>query len=568
MKKFLIIFILLFPTLLFAQLNGTYTIGTSGNYTSFTAAVTALSSSGISGPVVFNIASGTYNEQIIIPPIIGADTTKTITFQSTSGDSSSVILTSSNDFTIRFDTSKFIVVRDITIENTSNGNYANVIILNHATDNKFFNNKVKGVITTSTNTNYALVVAKRSQSFGLMTYNNKFYSNSFHNGSFGFVDGMSAMYLSYGTEFINNHFLNQTNSSISIKQHADLIVNGNHITNSSTYMNYALNIHNCYGGCNIEKNIIKLAFGVSRAIYVDMNNSSASERIIVNNFIAVNCNNYSCRGIFLSDSEDIKILNNTIYLYGSSTNSRTLCFNDELNNAEIKNNIIANYSGGHAIYLEHTSTTTSPLFTSDYNNLISTGGYLAYLSGIGSVTNLSSWKSLSQKDSNSVSIAPNFYSNTDLHIGNPAMDNLGTPLIEVTDDIDGEPRDSLTPDIGADEFTIPAIDIGAVSAFNYPVNECYSVNETIKVRIKNYGISTLNFSIDTAIISANVTGVNPLTFIPVVISSDSLKPDSTMDILVSTNYNMSIAGNYTFNASTTLIGDGNSGNDGWQRNRK
>jgi hypothetical protein len=45
-------------------LSGTYTIGASGaNYSSISAAVSAVSSCGIGGPVTFNILPGTYNDK-------------------------------------------------------------------------------------------------------------------------------------------------------------------------------------------------------------------------------------------------------------------------------------------------------------------------------------------------------------------------------------------------------------------------------------------------------------------------------------------------------------------------
>ena len=58
-------------TPLFAQLSGSYTIDPSGtgtnNYTSFTSAISALSTSGVSGAVTFNVKQGTYTEQVTIP---------------------------------------------------------------------------------------------------------------------------------------------------------------------------------------------------------------------------------------------------------------------------------------------------------------------------------------------------------------------------------------------------------------------------------------------------------------------------------------------------------------------
>ena len=59
-------------TSLHAQLSGTKTIGSGGDYASFTAAVTALTSQGVSGAVTFNVLNGTYNEQIQIGSIAGA----------------------------------------------------------------------------------------------------------------------------------------------------------------------------------------------------------------------------------------------------------------------------------------------------------------------------------------------------------------------------------------------------------------------------------------------------------------------------------------------------------------
>jgi len=66
-------------------LSGNYTIdaglpsGTT-NFTSFTEAVTALSTNGITAPVVFTASSGVYTEQLIIPQITGSSAVNTITF--------------------------------------------------------------------------------------------------------------------------------------------------------------------------------------------------------------------------------------------------------------------------------------------------------------------------------------------------------------------------------------------------------------------------------------------------------------------------------------------------------
>ena len=87
-KRVLLTFSLLLSGLFFYNtafgqaLSGSYTIGSGGSYSTFTAAVADLTSNGVSGPVTFNVISGTYTEQISIGSISGASSTNTITFQS------------------------------------------------------------------------------------------------------------------------------------------------------------------------------------------------------------------------------------------------------------------------------------------------------------------------------------------------------------------------------------------------------------------------------------------------------------------------------------------------------
>ncbi|MEJ2005229.1 MAG: hypothetical protein P8X57_09760 [Cyclobacteriaceae bacterium] len=108
------------PQQVFAQLSGTYTIGGGGDYASINAAVAALDASGVSGPVTFNISSGTYTEQVTIPAISGASSTNTITFTSASGNPADVNweFNGINDAVIWLDGASHLRFRDMTIRNT------------------------------------------------------------------------------------------------------------------------------------------------------------------------------------------------------------------------------------------------------------------------------------------------------------------------------------------------------------------------------------------------------------------------------------------------------------------
>jgi hypothetical protein len=78
---------------------------------------------------------------------------------------------------------------------------------------------------------------------------------------------------------------------------------------------------------------------------------------------------------------------------------------------------------------------------------------------------LAAWTAASGLDSNSISTEPVFYSQYDLHCNDASIDNKGTPLSQITDDIDDEPRSLTTPDIGADEFSyniyVPVIHVSS-----------------------------------------------------------------------------------------------------------
>jgi hypothetical protein len=67
-------------------------------------------------------------------------------------------------------------------------------------------------------------------------------------------------------------------------------------------------------------------------------------------------------------------------------------------------------------------------------------------------------------DGFSISVNPPFYSHTNLHLSSALLDSTGTVVPDVFDDFDGEPRNPVKPDIGADEFSL------IVQSVNYMVS--------------------------------------------------------------------------------------------------
>ncbi|WP_169712822.1 hypothetical protein, partial [Algoriphagus faecimaris] len=111
----------------------------------------------------------------------------------------------------------------------------------------------------------------------------------------------------------------------------------------------------------------------------------------------------------------------------------------------IKNNIFR-ANTGQAVYVSN----STGLVEMDYNDLFTSGTYVGRL-GSEYFGDLESWKNRWTVDANSLSFDPQFASDTDLTASSPALANAGTPLTEVTTDINGVAR-KATPSIGANEY--------------------------------------------------------------------------------------------------------------------
>ncbi len=126
-------------------LNGIYTIGSVGNYSTINSAATDAGINGISGPVIFNILPGIYNEQIIIDFIPGSDINNTVTFRSQSGNPADVIIESNGNFILRINGADNIVIDGLTFSKTYA--FTKIELQNNCSNIKLINNvftKIQG----------------------------------------------------------------------------------------------------------------------------------------------------------------------------------------------------------------------------------------------------------------------------------------------------------------------------------------------------------------------------------------------------------------------------------------
>ena len=143
---------------MFAQLSGSYTIDPNGtgtsNYTSFTSAISALSTSGVSGSVTFNVKQGTYSEQVTIPSVTGASASNTITFQADPTNTAAATVTNTptgttDNWTISLNGCKDVTIKGLTIT-TGGTTYGRLLIhTGNVTNINLLDNTFNGVAGTS-----------------------------------------------------------------------------------------------------------------------------------------------------------------------------------------------------------------------------------------------------------------------------------------------------------------------------------------------------------------------------------------------------------------------------------
>jgi hypothetical protein len=189
-------------------------------------------------------------------------------------------------------------------------------------------------------------------------------------------------------------------------------------------------------------------------------------------------------GIYCYYSKNISIYNNSLSIAGTSASSSALKIYYGNGGYKVMNNVLKMNGAGYAYYVSPGSLVS----VSDYNDYYSTGNRLAYWNG--NRNSLSALKTANGKDSHSKDANPEFFSTTDLHTLSINLNESAHPLAEVVADIDGDLRDTLHPDMGADEFTPPQYDAGIVSV-DAPVQPLQSGNNVLKVTVKDYGTDTL-----------------------------------------------------------------------------
>ncbi|MDO7845442.1 T9SS type A sorting domain-containing protein [Hymenobacter sp. M29] len=569
-------------------ISGAYTINsalpTAGtNFTSFTDAATRLNRDGISGPLTLTVSGGPYTEQFLLNEVTGTSATntivvngggRTIQFASANSNQRAVVQLNGTDYT---------TINNLNIDATNAGTpgtYGYGILLTNAADNDRITNNVVNAGQASTSTFFTGIAVNGSvagaTTSGNAANNLTLEGNTVNGGYYGItLMGVSATSLNTGNIIRNNTVRDFYTYGIYVGYQDGLRLVGNDIarplrTTVGTF--YGVYFSGASINTAVEKNRIHDPFtgnltSTSSAYLFYIATSTTATAATPNDFVNNLCYNMNGNGLlaafYNTGSSFIRMYNNTVSCDDQVASTATTygIYNSGAS-ADIKNNVVSVTRAGTGTKYGLYFLTNIP--ASNYNDIYVPNGNVGYYTS--AYATLTAWQAASNSvfDQNSVSVDPLFVNPASGNFtpGNVALNNAGTPLTRVTDDITGATR-GAAPDLGAYEFTPVSLDVAPVSLVGpATATACYSTTEPITVQVRNAGTAALNFATNALTVTVVVTPpTGAAQTFTTTVSTGTLASGATQNITLPTTLDMSALGTYSFAVTATAVGDLNTTNN-------
>jgi hypothetical protein len=491
---------------------GTYTINSalptgSGNFQTFEEAAGAVNC-GITGSIIFNVASGTYTTQFrLFPKIIGADS---VVFQSAAQDSAQVIIrhpsgaSASSNYIVNIEKTRNIKFNNLTFIRTGSSANSTIIRMDSTQHISFNAVHFYGPTFTaanSTGTQSAIFSDDVNTEDSTIVINSKFSLNS--NGLWFFSnDTTPSNYIK-----IENNIFNVSYASIFLKHHNNGVINKNNISRGATVAAdfFGLSLEN-NKSTRVSNNTINFDRGYG--IRLIGSSGTAQNRFnifnnMINGSIAATSLLY---GISIESNTSynvnyLNILHNTVVVNNTSTTtSRTINMSGTSTstneNVLVHNNILLNSGSGYVYYVPSNAAASTVNF--NFNAIAANGNNIGtWGSTTGIANEMKTWIRATGQDSLSTRYAPNFVSANNLRIAASSLGNFAlacTPISSVLSDIDGLPRNSTYVYKGASEGATAlttTIGDGGVWDIVAPTLVSASGSQDITIRLRNNGIVNL-----------------------------------------------------------------------------
>ena len=465
-------------------MKGTFYIGNDAlaDFHTITNAVDAMEVLGVEGDVVFLIATGTYNEQVVLSEIAGTSADATITFCAESGNAADVVFsndnTSDTEGVWTINGMDYLTLKNLTIQTEKTG-YSAAVVLKNQSEHVTIDGCVLTTSVLNNNTSQNCHLVRLISNDADNEENNYFtLQNSTLNGGYTGVDLSQSSYATHPNKhdivIRNNTFTGQEKQMVYGVMIKNITIVGNTLTMKSfTQSDFrAIDLRTKLEGIiNITGNNIVLS-GTSYANAVYLGPTSAANcpegtvMNIVNNAISVNSQTTSLSSaVQVRYAREVNLLYNTLLVHSEGSNSAPLAVYYAANmQLTATNNLMQNTGEtGLAVYYSSAAfakgTYTKNAFYAQSGSFSNQASDFAAWEALGTITS-----------TNNMVEKAVFASNTLLLLRQAGGLVSATPVAGITTDITGKLR-AAVPTIGAyeydaDLFRVPALAEGYPAVLN------------------------------------------------------------------------------------------------------
>ena len=461
-------------------MKGTYYIGNDAlaDFHTITNAVDAMEVLGVEGDVVFMIASGTYNEQVVLSEIAGTSADATITFCAESGNAADVVFsndnTSDTEGVWTINGMDYLTLKNITFKSNKEG-YASCLVLKnmsmHVTIDSCVLTTDQTNFGTSQNMQLVRVISEDADNANCnyLTIRHSTFIGGYH--ALNLAQGSYATH-PYRTDYVisGNTFIGQEKLVIYTNFLNNLTVTDNSIaiTNAGNAEVRALDIRALSGHYVIAGNTITLqctGSGYANAIYFatsgQTNCAEGTKVDVYNNAIYVESSANSAGSCLrFKWQREVNMSYNTLLINGTYSTTSALWL-ENFSNLQLTatNNLIQNINTGNAIFGVKGTYSHNALYSESGNINNSNAAFADWQTAVGAT----------DEDANLNEKAV-FASNTLLLLREAGGLVSATPVAGITTDITGKER-AAVPTIGAyeydaDLFRVPALAEGYPAVLN------------------------------------------------------------------------------------------------------
>ncbi len=534
-------------------IQGTFTVNpaSSSSYTNYhklSEVAQLMKNCFISGPVIIKISSGTYTDSAYFSNINGLSSTNTITIDG--GSATSTKIQNNKDIVLGFNGISFVTVKNLTIDQTSTSSSVKIgiSIMGDVSDMHIDSCIIKAPISSSNYSFYDIVFGNPTKGSQNVVINSSVTNTKITGGYMGiYVMGNYNNNNGYNFTLKNCDMSDQNSMTVYIAYTDSVYITNNYLySTNSTLQPYGIYLYQSDESSIVSNKINTNSYPVFA--YYTGNLLLQNNFIWGNHYYSVSLNNFG-------GSTAVKLYHNTIRNYAPSGSTGRTGIYLYGTTADLRNNIISvQRSSNQCLYLDKAGS----LNLSEYNNFHADAG-ADMLSIAGTLfTAIKDVQGLNGVNNNVFNQQPAFISNSspyNLHLQTNVGPLQADSSAGVADDIDGDQRCTLAPQLGADESKyqysnpVPSFSISDTIYISSPFTA-----KNLSTKLGEYYSWSIDGSAVTGLLTKNLisTGITSTGSHTVTLEATNCKGthDTTITVIVVTPTK---APNVNFYASDTVI---------------